>query len=179
MVIMALDHTRDFFGSTPYQPTDLTKTNLALFLTRWITHYCAPTFMFLAGTAAWLSRAKKSDADLTRFLLSRGLWLVCLELTVCAFLWSFDPTWRETSLGVIWALGCTMIVLAAVVHLPVKVIAGIGGVMVAGHNLLDRVHVGAGTAAHPVWEIGARAGRPPPCSASTSASSTRSSRGSA
>src|ERR1700739_1464174 len=92
MIIMAIDHTRDFWDPTPYDPADLSKASAALFLTRWITHFCAPTFMFLAGTSSWLwaRNSGATRAAQQRFLLSRGLWLVFLELTVVSFSWRFD-----------------------------------------------------------------------------------------
>jgi uncharacterized membrane protein len=154
MVIMALDHARDFFGETPYEPTDLDHTNAPLFFTRWITHYCAPVFVFLAGTAAWLSRGKKSDSELTRFLLSRGAWLIFLEVTLVNFCWSFRPPLIVfTVLQVIWAIGASMIALAALARLPANVIAIIGGVMVLGHDALDHVHPFRTGDAHVMWAL--------------------------
>jgi uncharacterized membrane protein len=153
MVIMALDHTRDFFGSTAFEPTDLDKTNAPLFFTRWITHFCAPVFVFLAGTAAWLSRGKKSDSELTRFLISRGVWLVFLEVVVITFLWSFRAPFSFTILQVFWALGTSMIVLAAVVRLPVRVITIFGLAIVLGHDALDHLHPFKTGDAHVAWSM--------------------------
>src|SRR5947199_4776308 len=130
MVIMMLDHTRDYFSAANYQfdPTDLSKTTVALFLTRWITHYCAPTFFFLAGTGAYLRRARgATPSELSSFLVSRGLWLIFLELTVVRIGITFDLHYHAWMFGqTIWALGWSMIVLAALVHLPTKVIAAFG-----------------------------------------------------
>src|SRR5437660_4136987 len=142
MVIMMLDHTRDFihYGAFLFDPLDLSKTTTTLFLTRWITHFCAPVFVFLAGTGAYLQFARgKSKSELSRFLITRGLWLVILEVTVVrtvAF-FNLDPRFLFL-LQVIWVIGFSMIVLAALIHLPLKVIAGFGLVMIALHNLLDR-----------------------------------------
>lgn len=142
MVIMMLDHTRDFIhsGALLFDPLDLSKTTVWLFLTRWITHFCAPVFVFLAGTGAYLQFTRgKSKSELSRFLITRGLWLVVLEVTVVRFLVTFsvDPK-LLFFLQVIWVIGVSMIVLAALIHLPLKVIAGFGLVMIALHNLLDR-----------------------------------------
>src|ERR1039457_1157721 len=153
MVLMALDHARDFFGSTPFEPTDLDRTNAPLFFTRWITHYCAPVFVFLAGTAAWLSRGQKSDSELMRFLLSRGVWLVFLEITVINFFWSFRVPFTFTILQVFWALGASMIVLAAVVKLPVRAIFAIGLLLVFGHDALDHLHPFKTGGAHVAWSF--------------------------
>jgi uncharacterized membrane protein len=142
MVIMMLDHTRDFvhYGVFQFDPLDLSKTTTALFLTRWITHFCAPVFVFLAGTGAFLQGARgKSKRELSRFLVTRGLWLIVLEVTVvrlCAF-FSFAPQFLGM-LQVIWVIGASMIVLAALIHLPLKVVAAFGLGMIALHNLLDR-----------------------------------------
>ena len=154
MVVMMLDHTRDFVHSAAYQfdPTDLSRTNVALFLTRWIMHYCAPIFVFLAGTGAYLQFARgKSKKDLSRFLITRGLWLIVLEFTLVRLGATFSVDYRFLGMmQVIWVIGVSMIVLAALIHLPLRVIAGIGVAMIALHNLLDRFHVqgwqGPGTA---------------------------------
>ena len=142
MVIMALDHARDYFhyAAPLFDPTDLSKTTPALFLTRWITHFCAPVFVFLAGTGAYLSLTRgRTKRDLTWFLLTRGAWLVFLELTLIRFGWTFDLRLdRYMFVQVIWALGWSMIVLAGLIHLPLRIIAAFGLVMIAGHNLLDR-----------------------------------------
>jgi uncharacterized membrane protein len=145
MVIMMLDHTRDFVhsGGLLFDPTDLTKTTVALFFTRWITHYCAPIFVFLAGTGAYLQFARgKSKRELSKFLVSRGLWLIVLELTVVRFGVFFSLDYRFLGfLQVIWVIGVSMIVLAALIHLPLKLVAGFGIAMIALHNLLDRFQV--------------------------------------
>ena len=142
MVVMMLDHTRDYihYGALRFDPLDLTQTNTALFLTRWITHYCAPLFVFLAGTGSYLQFARgKSKGELSRFLVTRGLWLIVLEFTVVRFLCFFnvDPRFL-LFMQVIWVIGVSMIILAALIHLPVKVIAGFGLALIALHNLLDR-----------------------------------------
>ena len=138
MVIMALDHTRDFMTEFRFAPDDLAHTYGALFFTRFITHYCAPVFAFLAGTGAFLStRRGKSTAQLSRFFLTRGLWLVFLELTIIDFAWGFVP-WAHG--GVIWILGWSMVAMALIVRLPMRWIAVLGLGMIASHNLLDRVN---------------------------------------
>ena len=145
MVVMMLDHTRDFMHSAAFQfdPTDLTQTNLALFFTRWITHYCAPIFVFLAGTGAYLQFARgKSRKDLSRFLITRGLWLIVLEFTLVRLGATFSVDYRFLGMmQVIWVIGVSMIVLAALIHLSLRVIAGFGVIMIALHNLLDRYRV--------------------------------------
>lgn len=145
MVVMMLDHTRDFVhsGALFFDPTDLTRTTPAVFLTRWITHFCAPVFVFLAGTGAYLQLARgKNKRELSKFLVTRGLWLILLELTVIKVgVWlSFDVRFLAM-LQVIWVLGVSMIVLAGLIHLPLKVTAAFGLVMIALHNLLDRFEV--------------------------------------
>jgi uncharacterized membrane protein len=141
MVIMMLDHTRDYFSAAQYQfdPTDLTKTSVMLFFTRWITHYCAPVFFFLAGTGAYLRRARGTTArEMSWFLVSRGVWLIALELTVIRALITFDVLPRGAYVGqTIWALGWSMIVLAAFVHAPLWATGVFGGVMVLVHNAFD------------------------------------------
>src|SRR5918999_2018536 len=138
MILMALDHTRDFFGA-PGDPTD--PTNTGLFLTRWVTHLCAPTFFLLTGTGAFLSRKRWPGRSLSRFLVSRGAWLVLLELTVLRFAYQFNVDYRTTMLLVIWALGWSMIALGVLVRLPLPAILTVGAAMIAGHNLLDGLRV--------------------------------------
>ena len=158
MVIMMLDHTRDFFSAAQFQfdPTDLTRTTAALFYTRWITHFCAPVFFFLAGTGAYLRRSRgATPSELSRFLASRGLWLIVLELTVIRLLMSFDVLPQGRYIGqTIWALGWAMIVLAALVHLPLKAIAAFGGVMVAAHNAFDGFQVRECVRGQPICSTG-------------------------
>jgi len=109
MIIMALDHVRDYFSNPGFEPTDLAHTSVALFFTRWITHFCAPVFFLLTGTGAYLSLRKQSPAQLSRFLFARGLWLIFLELVVVRFLgWQFNFDYRLTLLIVLWALGWSM-----------------------------------------------------------------------
>jgi Predicted membrane protein len=153
MVLMALDHTRDFFGNASASPTNLATTTEALFFTRWVTHFCAPTFFLLTGTGAYLSRRRRTLGDLSPFLVTRGLWLILLEITVVRFLWQFNVDYKLTVLNVLWALGWAMIVLGLLVHLPTRVIAAIGLVVIAGHNLLDGVRANVFGALAPVWSL--------------------------
>src|SRR5262249_52511049 len=146
MVIMMLDHTRDFihYGALLFDPLDLRQTNTALFLTRWITHFCAPLFVFLAGTGAYLQFARgKSKRELSRFLITRGLWLIVMEVTVVRFLIVFNLSPSMLAfLQVIWVIGFSMICLAGLIHLPLRVITAFGLLMIALHNLLDtRLHI--------------------------------------
>ena len=155
MIIMALDHVRDYFHADAFvnDPLDLNTTTPVLYFTRWITHYCAPLFMFLSGTSAALVGQRKGKTYLTRFLLTRGLWLIFLELTVVCFAWFFNPTFTTQLLGVIWALGFSMIFLAAFIHLPKALTITIGLLMVFGHNLLDGVQVNSSTGATFAWSV--------------------------
>jgi uncharacterized membrane protein len=137
MVLMALDHSRDFFGDFAARPTDLATTTAALFCTRWVTHLCAPTFFLLTGTGAYLARARLSAPQLSRFLLARGAWLLVLELVVMRFALQFNLDYQLTIITVLWALGWSMIVLAGVSRLPLWGIAAFGMALVAGHNALD------------------------------------------
>jgi len=138
MVIMALDHTRDFMTYQRFAPEDVANASGALFFTRFITHFCAPVFAFLAGTGAFLSTSRgKSIAEVSRFFFTRGLWLILLELTVIDFAWGFVP-WVHA--GVIWGLGWSMVAMALIVYLPVRWIGALGVGMIATHNLLDRIN---------------------------------------
>jgi uncharacterized membrane protein len=153
MVLMALDHVRDFFG-TAGNPTDPAAASVALFFTRWITHVCAPVFFLLTGTGACLARRRRSTAQLSRFLLTRGLWLIVLELTVVRCLgYQFNVDYHVTLLVILWALGWSMIALAALVHLPVPVVGAVGVAMIASHNLLDGVSPSTFGMFAPVWVV--------------------------
>ena len=141
MVIMALDHTRDYVSAYHFQPEDLSRTTAALFMTRWITHFCAPVFMFFAGTGAFLSLSRgKTKSELSRFLFTRGLVLILMEVTISKFGWelfAYNPS--SILLIVIWALGCSMIILSALIHLPLKALAIFSAIVIAGHNFLDGI----------------------------------------
>jgi len=137
MVIMALDHTRDFMSYSGFPPEDMGHTNGALFFTRFITHFCAPVFAFLGGTGAFLATSRgKSLQQVSRFFFTRGLWLIFLEFTVIDFAWGFVP-WAHA--GVIWGLGWSMVVMALIVYLPLRWSGALGVGMIATHNLLDRI----------------------------------------
>jgi uncharacterized membrane protein len=138
MVLMALDHTRDFFTASGFNPRDVNEP--ALFLTRWITHFCAPVFVFLAGTSAFLYGARGRTArEVGRFLFTRGLWLVLLEVTIVRFAWTFSAFPDFVPLQVIWAIGISMMVLSGLIYLPRWAIGAVGIGMIVGHNLLDGI----------------------------------------
>jgi uncharacterized membrane protein len=149
MILMALDHTRDFFGIPGQNPTNLASASPALFLTRWVTHFCAPVFFLLMGTGVFLAGQRRSRGELSRLLVTRGAWLIFLDVVVLrCFAYQFNVDYRVTMLLVLWALGWALIVLAALARLPMAVVATIGVLLVAGHNLLDAV-----TSANPLWRI--------------------------
>lgn len=139
MIIMALDHTRDFlhFDAFLHDPLDLKTTGPLLFFTRWITHYCAPIFVFLAGLSIFLQETRKSKNELSTFLLKRGLWLVFVEMIIITFAWTFDAGFPVFILGVIWAIGVCMIGMALLIRLSYKLILLISLLLVFGHNVLD------------------------------------------
>ncbi|HUR20369.1 MAG TPA: heparan-alpha-glucosaminide N-acetyltransferase domain-containing protein [Vicinamibacterales bacterium] len=153
MIIMALDHTRDFFGIPGQDPTNMATTTTALFFTRWITHFCAPVFFLLTGTGAYLSLRRKSPSELSGFLFTRGLWLLFLEVVVLrCFSYQFNVDYQVTMLLVLWALGWAMITLSALVRLPAAIVTAIGVILVAGHNLFDGVRF-AGPVSGAIWSI--------------------------
>jgi len=141
MVLMALDHVRDFFTHTGINPTDLTQVTSGLFLTRWVTHLCAPVFVFLTGVGAYLSfsSGKKSKTELSAFLFKRGLWMIFLELTFIRLGWYFNVNYQATELQVFWVLGVSMIVLAGLIFLPLTMIALTGALILGTHNAFDGV----------------------------------------
>lgn len=151
MVLMALDHVRDYFGAM-VNPTDPATTTVPLFLTRWITHVCAPVFFLLTGVGAQLALERRTRHELSRFLLTRGAWLIFLEVVVVRSLgWQFNFDYRLTVLTVLWALGWAMIVLAALVHLRARTVATIGVAMIVAHNLLDGIPATALGSLAPLW----------------------------
>ncbi len=158
IIIMTLDHVRDFISSAAmeFSPTNLARTTTAIFFTRWITHFCAPVFAFTAGIGIflWLGR-NRTKAQLSRFLLTRGLWLIFLELTVIRFIMFFDIRFNNTLiiLSVIWMLGLCMMVLAGLIHLPTRVLAVLSVAVIVTHNLLDPVAAARFGSAAWIWNI--------------------------
>ncbi len=155
MIIMALDHVRDYFhkDSFLFDPTDLSKTNIVLFFTRWVTHFCAPVFVLLAGTSAFLSGRKKSKKELALFLFKRGAWLIFLDVVVVNFAWYFDVHFRTISLGVIWAIGISMICLVPFVFLKNKYTLFVGLLLIITHNLADNFHISGNHVSAFLWDI--------------------------
>jgi uncharacterized membrane protein len=151
MVIMAVDHTRDFFTNLRFEPETLAQTYYALFFTRWITHFCAPLFFFLAGTGAFFYGKRRTPQALTRFLWTRGLWLILLEFTVIGTAWTFLFPWGF--FGVIWCLGACMVLMAAVVRWPLRWVAAFSAILILGHDLLDPVRPQQFGSLAPLWTI--------------------------
>lgn len=140
IVLMVIDHVRWFLSDARFDPTDASRTTMALFFTRWITHICAPAFMLLAGAGAFLSLGRgRTPADLSRFLLTRGLWLILLELTIARFGWQFNLDYGYSSALVFWALGWSMVALAVLIRLPVRAVGAAGIAMIVAHHLADGV----------------------------------------
>ena len=139
MIIMALDHVRDFFHTQAFQsdPIDPATTTPILYITRWVTHLCAPTFVFLAGTSSYLVGQRKSKADLSWFLIKRGLWLILAEVLIVTLCMTFNPLYNLLILQVIWAIGISMVILGFLVRLPLTAVFIIGLAIVLGHNLID------------------------------------------
>ncbi|MDQ0466112.1 putative membrane protein [Caulobacter ginsengisoli] len=143
IVIMALDHVRDYTHAASFvsDPTNPATTTLGLYLTRWVTHFCAPTFSFLAGVSVWMQARNKTKGELSRFLVTRGLWLIVLELVVENIGWNWNiPGW---ALIVLWSLGAGMIALAALIHLPRRAVLAIGVAIIALHDLTDGISPGS------------------------------------
>ena len=154
IVLMVLDHVREYFSAEAlrFEATDLARTTVALFATRWVTHLCAPTFVFLAGAGAYLQRAAEPDRGrVARFLATRGLWLVALELTVISA--GFEFGYPFFFFQVIWAIGVGMVVLAALVWAPPPAVLGLGALIVAGHGALAALRPPAASALTPLWQL--------------------------
>jgi len=141
MLIMAIDHVRDFFHihGMDDTPTNLATTTPILFFTRWITHFCAPTFVFLSGVSAFIAGQRKTKKELSSFLIKRGLWLIFIEITVITFALTYDPFYRNIILQVIWAIGFSMVVLGLLTRTSMKVIVAVGLLLVFGHNIFDYI----------------------------------------
>lgn len=155
MVIMALDHVRDFFhieGNTD-DPLNLATTTPILFFTRWITHFCAPVFVFLSGTSIYLQSLRKTKKQLSLFLIKRGLWLVVAEVLIVSLGLTFNPFYNFILLQVIWATGISMFLLGLIIHLPYKFILALGLIIVLGHNLLDIPEAAPGFKAGFWWDL--------------------------
>ncbi|MGV1013558.1 MAG: DUF1624 domain-containing protein [Methyloceanibacter sp.] len=158
VALMALDHTRGFFSDFGFNPRDVAEP--ALFLTRWITHFCAPAFILLAGLSAYLYGCNKTTGEISRFLLVRGLWLILLEFTLIQFGWSFSPGLPSIlGGGIIWVIGACMVLMAALVYLPRAVLAAFALVLIAGHNLFDGVRAEDFGGAAWLWHILHQPGR--------------------
>ena len=142
MIIMALDHVRDYFHYSAFffDPTDPIKTTLPIYFTRFITNFCAPAFSFLAGLSAFMVGKRKSKNELSQFLIKRGLWLIFAEIVILSFAWQFDSNFSLLGLQVIWVLGISMIFLVGLIHLPLNYLLVFSCVCICGHNLLDTVH---------------------------------------
>jgi uncharacterized membrane protein len=155
MVVMALDHVRHAFhyDAFYYEPTDLAHTSTILFFTRWVTHFCAPVFVFLAGISAYLYGINKTRGELAHYLFTRGLWLIIAELFIVGLGQTYNPSYPYFNLQVIWAIGISMIVLAALIYLKRSWLLAIAILLIAGHNLLDNIHVsGHGVSAF-FWSV--------------------------
>ncbi len=139
MIIMALDHTRDFFHAQAFtdDPLNVATTTPVLFFTRWITHFCAPVFVFLAGISIYLQSLRKTKNQLSIFLFKRGLWLILIEIFVMSLAFTFDPTYSAIIFQTIWAIGISMVLLGLAIRMPFEVIFITGLIIVLGHNALD------------------------------------------
>jgi uncharacterized membrane protein len=157
MVIMALDHVRDYFhiGANTADPLDLTTTTAFLFFTRWITHFCAPTFIFLSGTSIYLQSLRKTKKELGVFLLKRGLWLIVVECCIVSLGWTFNLKYNIIPFQVIWAIGISMFLFGVLMlaNIPYKLIFALGVILVAGHNLLDFPEAAPGFQSNFWWDL--------------------------
>src|SRR5579884_1745619 len=159
MMLMAIDHLRDYLARSAMQfsPTDLTRTTPAIFLTRWITHFCAPVFILTAGLGAyfWIARGHHSKGELSRFLITRGIWLIVLELTVLRVVMFSQLSWTANPviLLILWAIGLSMIALAGLIYLPPRILVCLSVAIIALHNLLDRFPAERFGRAAWLWDI--------------------------
>lgn len=155
MVIMLLDHARDFFHNSQVNPLDPAQTTPLLYFTRWITHFCAPVFVFLSGVSAWFQLGRHKSRGTGRFLMSRGLWLILMEWTVIAFAWTFDPGFHFIPFQVIWAIGICMVLLGLLIRTGLRApwIFFIGLVIIFGHNALDKLESDPSFRTNFLWDL--------------------------
>jgi uncharacterized membrane protein len=156
MVIMAMDHVRDFFhlGAMTFSSTDLSRTTPVLFFTRWITHFCLPVFMFAAGMGAFLFGQRTTLRQLSRFLLTRGIWFIVLELMVMQFSYNFNFSFRFlVLLLILWIFGICMIAMAALVYVPIRWLVAVSVAIMVLHNCLDGITAMQFGAAAWIWHI--------------------------
>lgn len=157
MVIMALDHVRDYFhiGANIADPLDLQTTSGFLFFTRWITHFCAPIFVFLSGISIYLQSLRKSQKELAGFLVSRGLWLIFAEWFIVSLGWTFNPNYLTLPFQVIWAIGISMLLLGIFIwmRIPYFLILSFGLIIVFGHNLLDGIEAAPDFKTSFLWDL--------------------------
>lgn len=155
MVIMALDHVRDYFhyDANLHNPLDIASTTPMLYFTRWVTHFCAPVFVFLSGISVYLQSLRKTKAELSSFLIKRGLWLIFVEVAIISFGWTFNPSYHVIPLQVIWAIGISMVILGIFVRLSFNVILATGLLIVLAHNLLDIVESAPGFKHHVLMDL--------------------------
>ncbi len=151
ILLMALDHTRDFFGHSGMNPRDIHEP--WLFMTRWVTHLCAPTFIFLAGISIYLWEQRHSKKEASRFILFRGLWLIFLEFTLVRVGWTFDVIPGFMLAQVIWVLGVSMVLMSLTLYLPVKWLALLSLIMIGGHNVFDKMSAEKLTAYKDIWRV--------------------------
>lgn len=155
MIVMALDHTREFFhvDASLFNPTDLTRTSTILFFTRWVTHFCAPTFVFLSGLSAGLQLKRKSKKELSWFLFTRGLWLIVIELIVMRFGFTFNFYFDVVFFEVIYTIGASMMFLSLLVFLPRQAVLVIGLILIFGHDALTAIRISPGETGYTLWTL--------------------------
>lgn len=157
MVIMALDHIRDYFHLGVFgglnDPSNLETTTPILFFTRFITHFCAPIFIFLAGTSGYLYSLKQSKHQLSKFFLTRGLWLIFVEIVIMNFLWWFDISYGFINLQVIWAIGVCMVMMSVFIYLPFSLNLALGLVLIFAHNSLDGITIEGSQWSTTLWYV--------------------------
>ncbi|HKH61528.1 MAG TPA: heparan-alpha-glucosaminide N-acetyltransferase domain-containing protein [Flavitalea sp.] len=155
MLIMALDHARHIFHTPAMidEPTNLATTTPALFFTRWITHFCAPVFLFLSGISAYISGQTRSKSELSAFLIKRGLWLLVVEIAIVTLAITFNPSYDFFILQVIWAIGCSMIILGLLVRTSLPVIIAAAVIIFLGHNVLDYIELPTEGVASVFWNV--------------------------